>query len=127
MPTILLRRAARGRVLGAVLLALAAGAAGAAGAAEAPLRSFALHVDGERVQGPDVIRVAEGDRVSIRLTADRPISARIEGYGLALDARPGRPGVVVFRADRAGRFPVTRGRPDGAGGPPLFVLEVAVP
>ena len=96
-----------------------------AGADEAPVRSFALHFANGRIQGPDTIRVGQGDSVALHLTADEPLSAHLHGYDIELHAAPGAPARAAFEARASGRFPVTRhGGASGGREKTLFYFEV---
>ncbi|MCX7670691.1 MAG: hypothetical protein N2439_11550 [Anaerolineae bacterium] len=62
-------------------------------------RSFAFE--------PGTVRVNRGDTVIIRLeSTDVVHGLYVDGYGLATQAEPGRPGQLVFVADRSGAFRV---------------------
>ena len=54
---------------------------------------------------PAVIRVRQGDRVTLDLEAmDVTHGVYLDGYGVQAVAEPGRSATVTFRADRAGKF-----------------------
>ncbi|MCC7355665.1 MAG: hypothetical protein IT330_18140 [Anaerolineae bacterium] len=60
-------------------------------------RSFAFE--------PGIVRVNRGDRVVIKLeSADVVHGLYVDGYGVSVEAEPGRPGRLAFTADRAGTF-----------------------
>jgi heme/copper-type cytochrome/quinol oxidase subunit 2 len=55
---------------------------------------------------PAKVEVRQNDLVKVTFAAeDGPHSLNIDAYRIAKRARPGRPAVFEFRADRAGTFP----------------------
>ena len=55
---------------------------------------------------PAKVEVRQNDLVKVTFTAeDGPHSLNVDAYRIAKRARPGRPAVFEFRADRAGTFP----------------------
>lgn len=54
-----------------------------------------------------IVRARVGDNIELTVTARAPDSATIAGFGLTDATSPGAPAQFSFRADRAGRFPVT--------------------
>jgi FtsP/CotA-like multicopper oxidase with cupredoxin domain len=65
-----------------------------------------------RVTGDEVdtasrrVRVARGDKVRIRVEADRDEEVHVHGYELKRPVAPGRPAVIEFTADAPGVFEV---------------------
>lgn len=55
---------------------------------------------------PREIEVVEGDRVTLRLSADRQTAFHLHGYDLKADIRPDAPATLEFRADQTGRFEI---------------------
>ncbi len=53
-----------------------------------------------------VIRVRQGDDVTLRLTTDRALAIHLHGYDIEKDIRPGSPSIVRFTARATGRFPI---------------------
>jgi heme/copper-type cytochrome/quinol oxidase subunit 2 len=55
---------------------------------------------------PAKVEVRQNDLVKVTFTSeDGPHSLNVDAYRIAKRARPGRPAVFEFRADRAGTFP----------------------
>ena len=52
------------------------------------------------------LKVPHEARVRIEWTADRPMTAHLEGYDLSVAVRPGKPQAMEFKAFATGRFPV---------------------
>ena len=72
---------------------------------EAQKRSMEVEIsDGAMIPGE--ISVGQGDRVTLNLTADRPVELHVHGYDLEKEVEPGEATRVYFRADQTGRFPV---------------------
>lgn len=59
---------------------------------------------GQRVEGPEHIRVRQGERLSLRVISDRDDELHLHGYDLRLDLRAGEPAQLDFTALHAGRF-----------------------
>ncbi len=74
--------------------------------AETPPRAeFALTVIGDKlVSGPDVIRVAQGTQVTIRIRSDRADELHLHGYDLHVRFGANQPAELAFTANRSGRF-----------------------
>jgi hypothetical protein len=53
-----------------------------------------------------VLKVTHQDEVSIAWSVDRPMTIHLEGYDIVVEAYPGRPETMKFRAFATGRFPV---------------------
>lgn len=60
--------------------------------------------DGSLVSGPKVLRVAQGDQLTIRVTADAAEEFHLHGYDLKLDLEPGVPAELNLTAEHSGRF-----------------------
>jgi FtsP/CotA-like multicopper oxidase with cupredoxin domain len=52
------------------------------------------------------VRVDRGERVRIRVQADRNEEVHVHGYDLSQDVAPGKPAVIDFTADAPGVFEV---------------------
>jgi hypothetical protein len=63
-----------------------------------------------------VIRVHQGDLVTIRYTVDRPIILHLHGYDITTKATPGTVAEMSFTAQATGRFPVEEHSPDSRAG-----------
>lgn len=56
---------------------------------------------------PDEVKVGEGDRVTLRITASgAPTKLHIHGYDIEKDVAPDKPATVSFKADLTGRFEI---------------------
>jgi FtsP/CotA-like multicopper oxidase with cupredoxin domain len=94
--------------------ALALTAAGATLADPAP-RVFELPLaDGKAQAGVETLRVTKGDQVELRWSSNRPIMLHLHGYNIERKVAPRAPAAMAFRADVAGRFPVSE-HTHGAG------------
>jgi hypothetical protein len=85
-----------------VLLALLA-VAGAG--AEARVIELAIK-NGRLPQDRRVVRVRQGDEVTLRWTTDRPLTVHLHGYDLEARLSPGAPVSTLFTARATGRFPI---------------------
>ena len=91
----------------AVLLALACGAVLAPCVAEAAQQTIELRVDQGRVpERMRLIRVTQGDAVTLRWTVDRPVTLHLHGYDIEKHVEPGTVGVMSFTASATGRFAI---------------------
>jgi hypothetical protein len=96
------------------LLALGALATVAGPAAAASSQSFSVELKGGKVKGDDTLKVQQGDEVQVRLTSDQPMVLHLHGYDIEAKVAPSTPGLLQFKANLAGRFPVHEHR-EGAG------------
>ena len=110
------------------LVALLLILAGSAGAAEP---TFDIRIEGGRI--PDtmqLIRIHEGDSVTLRWTSDRPLTLHLHGYDIEKRVAPDAVTELGFKAYATGRFPIEIHTPKpGTGGAahgdaPLAVIEV---
>lgn len=69
---------------------------------------------------PAEIEVREGDRVTLRLTSEKPTEVHLHGYDLKEEVSPGEAATLSFEADLPGRFEIE----DHASGDVLGVLLV---
>ena len=92
-------KAARLAVL-AVLLMLVTVAA-----AEPRLVEFAIR-DGQLPKDQRVVRVRQGDEVTLRWTSDGPYTLHLHGYDLEAKVAPETPVSIRFSARASGRFPI---------------------
>src|SRR5271169_5233459 len=75
--------------------------------AQAAELSFDMRLqDGRVPESMRLIRVKQGDVVTLRWTADRPILLHLHGYDIQWRAQPGTVGSVTFTARLTGRFPI---------------------
>ena len=86
----------------AVLLVLAA----AVGAGAEP-RVIELAVkNGQLPEDRRLVRVRQGDEVTLRWTTDRPLTVHLHGYDLEAKLAPGAPVSMRFTARVTGRFAI---------------------
>ena len=69
-----------------------------------PARVFEYTVQHKKVTGPDVIRVNQGDELTIAVTCDAAEELHLHGYNKKIDLKPNQRGELKFVADRSGRF-----------------------
>ena len=62
--------------------------------------------DGHVPESMRLIRVQQGDDVTLRWTVDRPTVLHLHGYDIEWRVQPGTVGTVTFKARLTGRFPV---------------------
>jgi len=93
--------------------------------------TFDLKVEHGRVpESTRLIRVKEGDVVTLRWTADRPLLLHLHGYDIEKRVLPGIPTELTFTAYASGRFPIhVHGAGETTGGQqhaeaPLVFVEV---
>lgn len=65
---------------------------------------FEYHKDME--MEPKTVRVAEGQKVVIKVTADVADEAHLHGYDISVEVNPGEQAQLEFTANKTGRFPV---------------------
>lgn|SRR5688500_14182908 len=94
--------------------------AGAVAAAEPAV--FELTV----VAGPSsqTLKVKRGERVELRWKSERRVTLHLHGYDLERTVAPQAPAVMAFKADIAGRFPVSEHGHGGRHGRTVLYLEV---
>ena len=61
---------------------------------------------GQKVEGPDVISVTQGETVSFFVEGDAPDEIHVHGYDLIFALEPGVPTTVSFVAEATGIFEV---------------------
>lgn len=59
---------------------------------------------GERVSGPEVIRVQQGEQVFLEFTSDEDVELHLHGYDHKLMLKAGAPYAHSFIAEHSGRF-----------------------
>ncbi|MEE9198341.1 MAG: hypothetical protein V3U26_00940, partial [Dehalococcoidia bacterium] len=78
-----------------------------------------LEITERRVVGEDVIKVKQGDTVTLRWSTDEPLEVHLHGYDLEIDVEPGEVGLLELVVDATGRFmleghyPLVGGDEDG--------------
>jgi hypothetical protein len=75
-------------------------------AAETKLIEVAVR-QGTLPPGQRVLRVLQGDDVTLRWTTDAPIKLHLHGYDIETKLTPGQDAAMTFRATATGRFPIT--------------------
>jgi FtsP/CotA-like multicopper oxidase with cupredoxin domain len=82
-------------------------AAVATGAARAETRLFELALkNGQLPEGQRLVRVMQGDEVTLKWTTDRPYTLHVHGYELEAKLAPQTPVELKFTARATGRFPM---------------------
>ena len=71
-----------------------------------------------------VVRVQQGEEVTLRWTTDTPVTLHLHGYDIEKAAKPDAPATMTFRARATGRFPITVHRAHGAAEATLGYVEV---
>lgn len=69
--------------------------------------------DGRLPEDRRVIRVQQGDEVTLRWTTDRPLTLHLHGYDIEAKLVPGTPVAMRFTARATGRFPIEIHGPRG--------------
>jgi hypothetical protein len=64
-------------------------------------------VAGRASSGHETVRVTKGDEVVLRFTSDRAIALHLHGYDIEANIPAGGSATIRFRANIAGRFPVS--------------------
>ena len=102
----------QGRRLSAILALIAATLLSVGPVARAEQRVIELSIrNGELPKDTRVVRVRQGDDVTLRWTADEPLTIHLHGYDLEKTLSPGTPVSMRFNARATGRFPIeTHGR-----------------
>jgi hypothetical protein len=109
------RRPAIAAIVG-VLLALCLAVGWGEGAQAAEL-VFDLRIEKGRVaKNMRLIRVKQGDAVTLRWTTDRPIVLHLHGYDIEKKVEPGAATEMAFVARATGRFSVEEHKLDAKGG-----------
>jgi FtsP/CotA-like multicopper oxidase with cupredoxin domain len=92
--------------VGAGLLAIAL-AVVAVGSAGAETRAFELALkNGQLLESQRLVRVTQGDEVTLKWTTDRPYTLHVHGYDLEAKLAPQAPVELKFTARATGRFPM---------------------
>lgn len=77
-------------------------------------RVFELAIrDGRLPEAQRLLRVRQGDEVTLRWTADRPVDVHLHGYDLEARVTPGAPATMRVTARATGRFPIELHHPGG--------------
>ena len=90
--------------IGPLLVAVLLGAGVSAGAEQ---REFDLAIrGGELPKGSQVVKVRQGDEVTLRWTTDAALTIHLHGYDIEKELSPDRPVSMQLSARVAGRFPI---------------------
>lgn len=91
-------------------------------------RVFELSIQDQKLTGDDnVLRVTQGETVTLRWTSDEATSIHLHGYDIEKQVKPEASVVFTFKAHATGRFPIAA---HGLSGPAhgeetiLLYLEV---
>jgi FtsP/CotA-like multicopper oxidase with cupredoxin domain len=77
------------------------------GGASAETRVFELTIKDARLpEGQRLIRVRQGDEVTLKWTADRSVTLHLHGYDIEARVAPPTPVEMRFTASATGRFPI---------------------
>src|SRR5712692_1046003 len=99
-----------------------------ASAAVAAELTFDLKIEQGRLpEAMRLMRVHEGDRVTLRWTSDRPLVLPLHGYDIERHIPGGAISEFAFTANATGRFPIEihgSGASDAHEETPLAVIEV---
>ena len=93
-------------------------------------RVVEIRVAGRKPEGgARTVRLARGERLTLRVRADEKMVVHVHGYDVHADVAPGTEASVALTAQWVGRFPVTAHLPGTKPGhhgtePTLLYLEV---
>jgi FtsP/CotA-like multicopper oxidase with cupredoxin domain len=90
--------------------------------------TYALRIDNGRVPANmQLIRVTQGDVVTLQWTADKPSIVHLHGYDIEKHIVPGAVTDLIFTASATGRFPVElHGSEAGAHGHEYVLVTIEV-
>lgn len=71
-----------------------------------------------------VVRLPQGEEVTLRWTTDLPVTLHLHGYDIETAVKPGAPATMTFRARATGRFPITLHRAHGGAEAVVGYVEV---
>jgi hypothetical protein len=111
------------RALLALAIALACSATPAR-ADEPSARIIAVAIAGGKAKGSDTLKVKQGERVELQLSADKPMVLHLHGYELEAKVDPPKPGLLAFKAAIPGRFPVHEHREGPGNHRAVLFIEV---
>jgi len=95
----------QGRWTTRIVVVVALVSVGGPAAAEARVIELSLR-NGQLAEDQRVVRVQQGDDVTLRWTTDRPLTVHLHGYDLEHNLSPGAPVLMRFTVRAAGRFPI---------------------
>lgn len=85
---------------------------------------FDLALSAGRLARGETLRVSRGERVELRWSSDKRVTLHLHGYDIERTVAPQAPAVMAFKADIAGRFPVSEHGRGGRHGRAVVYLEV---
>ena len=89
-------------------------------------RTFDIEIKKRKVTGEKVIRVKQGEQVSLRLTTDEAVTLHLHGYDIEKTVKPGETVVMSFRAHATGRFAIESHGLGGKKEKPVTLLYIEV-
>lgn len=102
----------------------ASAAAATPAAAPGPHRIDVVLKDGSFVGSSDTLQVRQGEDVELQFSSDRPLTLHLHGYEVMAQAGGPEPGILAFKAELAGRFPVHEHREGAGNHRAVFFIEV---
>jgi len=106
-----------------LLLAGMAGFAATGGSWAAGEGRVTIRFASGKAVGANVIRLTQGETVSLEWQSDTAMELHLHGYDLEIVLQPGKPATIPFRAHASGRFPLTS-HGAGHGHAALLYIEV---
>ena len=91
--------------------------------AESRVFDLAIH-GGSLAPEQRVIRVQQGDAVTLRWTSDRALTLHLHGYDVGQRVNPRTTATMSFTAQATGRFPIEIHGSDGHSATTVAYLEV---
>ena len=85
---------------------------------------FELALSAGRLARGETLRVSRGEQVELRWSSDKRMTLHLHGYDIERTVAPQAPAVMAFKADIAGRFPVSEHGGGGRHGRAVVYLEV---
>jgi len=86
---------------------------------------FQLTLKGGKVTGiDDTIRARRGDQLELQWLSDRSMTLHLHGYGIETRLAPNTPAAMIFKANLAGRFPVSEHRQGPGHHRAVLYLEI---
>ena len=99
-----------------VIMAAALTLSACGGDSEPQDREFDLRIeDGKLDLDPAVIKVSQGDSVTLRIDADEHGTFHLHGYDIEIEVGPDSTAVMDITASATGNFPITFHANDGGG------------
>ncbi len=95
----------QGRWTTRIVVAVALVSVGVPAAAEPRVIELSLR-NGQLPEDQRLVRVQQGDDITLRWTTDRPVTVHLHGYDLEHKLSPGAPVLMRFTVRATGRFPI---------------------